>query len=129
MERFNFPYHQFQTNYPDRGQILKMAGNWDYTVEPHAPVSREFILKFPLFKYFPEDEVAGLSVRERQYCANLLEDFYAQHETYKAFIYEHPRHGDQIVKFKKPLNLPSGKIGEEGVIRDITLTLREMRYT
>ena len=129
MERFNFPYHQFETDYPERGKILKMAGNWDYSVTPPAPLSRDFILKFPLLQFFEDSDVAGLSAQQQGYCANLLEDFYLEHETFKAFIYEHPRHGDCIVKFKKPLRLPAGNIGENGVIRDISLTLTEMRYT
>lgn len=128
LQRFDFPYHQTGLKYPDRNPNIKLGNNWAYTVRPHAPASREFILKFPLLKWFEDAEIAGLETRFKQLCANLLEDFYAAHETHEPFIYAHPRHGDLIVRFMEPINIPPGKPGDNGCIKEFQIILKEQIF-
>lgn len=129
LQRFDFPYHSVGTRFPNRSNKITLGGNWDYTTRPKTPPSREFTLKFGVVKFWDDAEVPTLSAREKSYCANLLEDFYAAHETHEPFIYEHPRHGDLIVKFLKPLDFRPGAAGDEGIIRDFQLVLKEVLYT
>jgi len=124
---FNFPYHKAATRYPDRGNKMTLGGNWDYTIKPNTPAARTFQLSFSAMKYF--DPFAVLSLREQQISMAALEAFYEEHETHTAFVYPHPQHGDVVVKFSAPLEIPTGVTGGDGAVLNISTSLKEQKVT
>ncbi len=120
---FDFPFHKVSTRYPVRGVQLQLGGGWDYSTEPTTPIARSLVLSFATMKFFENPE--SLVNPELQISASHLEDFYIEHELHKPFIYPHPRWGNLITKFEKPLDLPEGITNGDGALKPFQIFLKE----
>lgn len=123
LENFDFPFHRVSTQYPDRGNRVKLGNNWSHTVRPHTPAARTFKLSFPVLKYFDDGHVT--TGREAQIDLAKLESFYLAHEMHETFLYEHPVHGILPVKFKTPLVIPEGTVAGDGAVENVSIELEE----
>jgi hypothetical protein len=61
-----------------------------------------------------------------EYNLALLDDFYGLHKLHATFTYNHPVYGPLSCRFNKPLKIPEGKEGGNGVVENIEIELVEM---
>lgn len=125
MERFDFPYHKFETEYPESGTRVQLSGNYIFTAPPSGPDLRRFRLRFPTMFYYVADDEIDLT-RNPQYNMAVLEAFYRAHKLHKSFIYPHPVYGDVECKFYSPLKIPQGESGGGGALQDFQIELIEV---
>lgn len=125
MATFDFPYHTFSTENPDSSFRIKLGNSYQYSAPPVAPDQRIFKLRFPAMKYFTNG--AGVIDATIHPAINLarLDAFYQLHKTHAYFEYPHPVYGTVVVSFNKPLNIPEGVKGGQGVYENIEVELIE----
>ena len=124
-ERFDFPYHTFRTIYPESGTRVQFGKGYVFAARPDSPVQRRFVLKMTGMQYFvgENDEIDTETMPQRN--MGRLQAFYEEHELWKSFVYPHPVLGDVLVKFNKPLDIPEGIIGGNGVLPEFEIELIE----
>lgn len=125
MANFNFPYHTFTTEYPESSFRVNLGGSYQFSAPPVAPDQRIFTLHFKALKYFIVSGVVDKSVSPEVNLAR-LEDFYDLHKLHATFTYPHPVHGNIPCRFNKPLKIPKGTEGGNGVVENIEIELIEM---
>jgi hypothetical protein len=125
MAVFNFPYHTFETKYPASGTQIQMGRSYTYTAPPEAPDQRKFRLKFRAMKYFVANGTVDPTT-EPEINLAALENFYQLHKMHATFTYIHPVYGQLACRFNKPLSIPSGTIGGDGVVENIEVELVEV---
>lgn len=124
MSSFDFPYHTYTTEYPDSSFRAKLGGGYQYSAPPSAPDQRTFKLKFRALKYFVTNGVIDALVNPEINLAR-LEQFYNLYKMNLTFIYPHPVLGDIPVRFNKPLSIPEGTPGGDGLVENIELEFLE----
>lgn len=125
MAIFNFPYHTYSTENPESSFRVKLGGSYQFSAPPSAPDQRIFKLKFPAMKYFVRDGALDRNAQPQINLA-LLEDFYDLHKLHATFTYNHPVYGSVACRFNKPLKVPEGTRGGNGVVENIEIELIEM---
>jgi hypothetical protein len=129
MDTFNFPNHRFSTKYPDNGIRVQFGKSYTFAAAPDSPDQRTWVLKFAGFKYYL-DGAGALDVTTNASRNNLgtLEAFYKEHGTWKSFTYPHPNPavGAVAVRFDKPLEIPDGIAGGDGMVPEFDVTLIEV---
>lgn len=125
MARFNFPFHTFETKYPASGTQIQMGKSYTYTAPPEAPDQRKFTLKFRALRYFVRNGQIDPTV-EAEINLAALDNFYQLHKMHATFTYPHPVYGDLACRFSKPLEIPSGTAGGNGVVENIEVELVEV---
>ena len=125
METFDFPYHLFSTDYPESGARMQLGNSYVFTTEPTAPDQRTFTLDFAAMKFFFLNGVLS-PIPEAKINILALDLFYQRHKLWKSFIYEHQVYGNLTVKFNKPLKIPKGIPGGDGVVASFSVELIEM---
>lgn len=126
MEIFNFPYHTVETEYPESGTRAQLGGSYVFTTPSTDPEQRKFTLNFKVLKYFVDDSGTIDDTLGFEYNLQRLDNFYQLHRLNTSFIYPHPVYGDVTVKFNKPLKIPKGLAGGNGIVEDITIELLEI---
>lgn len=125
METFDFPYHRQRTKYPENGVRAQFGGGYNFSAAPDAPDQRIFALEMSGMKFYADNAgVIDRSIYPDRNAA-VLEDFYKAHGLWKSFLYPHPVHGDLVVKFKNPLDLPYGEKGGDGLLPTFEIELLE----
>ncbi|WP_375263921.1 hypothetical protein [Palleronia sp.] len=122
MERFDFPYHSFEVEYPESSPKITFGGGYEFVSRPKAPDQVTHHLHFVGMSYHIGTQGNASTQKNLQYNIRVLELFYQRHRLYEKFIYPHPVEGDLIVRFKTPLKfrqVPGGL----GVIEPFTVTL------
>ncbi len=125
MAIFNFPYHKFSTDNPESSFRMKLGGSYQFTAPPSAPDQRIFKLRFKALRYFIVNGVVDATVNPEMNLAR-LEQFYALHKMHLAFVYPHPVYGNVTVSFNKPLMIPEGTEGGQGVYENIEVEFLEL---
>ena len=126
MQRFNFPYHTFRTEYPESGNRVQLGGNYIFSAPPNGPDLRRITLKFETMKYYLDVNGAITNAPHPEINMAVLEAFYNAHKMHKSFIYPHPVYGDMEVKFMTPLKIPEGIKGGNGALQDFEIELVEI---
>lgn len=123
---FIWMYHRVSTVYPDASIKVQFGNSYSFTAPPSAPDQRRFILKYAALKYFT-DECDCIDLLTNP-IINLgaLEAFYNQVKTYSTFIYKHAIYGELPVRFNRPLTIPEGEVGGQGVHFNIEVELIEV---
>lgn len=124
MAVFDFPYHTVETEYPDSGTQVQMGKSYTFTAPPSAPDQRKFTLNFEALVYFVRNGVIDATY-EPQINMQALDDFYNLHKMNAVFTYPHPVYGDLPCSFAKPLKIPKGTKGGNGVVENIEIQLIE----
>lgn len=125
MATFDFPYHTYSTENPESSFRVKLGGSYQFSAPPSAPDQRVFILKFPAMKYFVTNKVLDKVIQPEINLAR-LENFYDLHKLHATFTYPHPVYGNVPCRFNKPLKIPEGTPGGNGVVEGISIELIEM---
>lgn len=125
METFDFPFHLHKVRYPESGYRMQFGGGYQFSAAPDAPDQRIFTLTFLTLFYFTNEAGEVDCERNPQLNAGALEKFYQRHQLHKKFIYPHPVHGNIVVTFNKPLDLPDGVKGGNGALQQFTVEFIE----
>ena len=134
METFNFPYHGSpKETYPNSSQVVQFGKGYRFASKPKGPDQIVFTLPFNMMQFFenvsidpgPPIVVTRTVNRTKMplYNMQLLIDFYERHRLYKKFIYPHPRRGNVVVRFNKPLEVPATLQDGLGVTEPFTVEL------
>lgn len=126
METFPAFYFTYSTRYPESGSRSQFARSYTYTIEAEAPDQRTFQLELKGMQYFVNDlgEVSDTPHPERNMA--VLESFYSRHRLALSFNFEHPIYGVLTCKFNRPLDIPKGIPGGNGVLETLTVELLEI---
>lgn len=125
LDVFDFPFHQVSVSYPERSTQVKLGGNYLFSTKPAGPAMRSFNLEFKVLYWFKNQYGAFDALMEPKLNLMQLEAFYLKHELHKDFIYNHEIYGNVVVKFTKPLSIPTAKENGNGAVFGITLSLIE----
>lgn len=125
MAVFDFPYHTVETEYPDSGTQVQMGKSYTFTAPPSAPDQRKFTLNFEAMAYFLTGGTID-AFKEPEINLARLENFYNLHKMHATFSYVHPVYGIVPCRFAKPLKIPKGTKGGNGVVENIELQFVEV---
>lgn len=125
MAVFPAVYFTSTTKYPESGNRISLANSYDFTSGPSAPDQRIFTLKLQGMQYFVTSGGAiDLSPEPGRNMA-VLEAFYLLHKLHVTFDFTHPVYGVVRCKFNRPLEIPEGERGANGLLVDFDMELRE----
>lgn len=125
MATFPAQYYTYATRYPQSGPRVELARSYTWSAEPDSPDARVFLLTLAGMQYFLDG--SDLPDRTTQTGRNLwvLEDFYTEHRLWKSFTLAHPVYGNLTCKFNRPLEVPEGISGGNGVVPPFEVELIE----
>lgn len=126
MAVFPCEYFTFTTKYPESGTRVQLGGSYMFTAPPSAPDQRIFTLTLAGMQYFVN---ANGSINTALYPSRnmaVLEQFYNDHKLYLTFDFTHPVLGAVKCKFNRPLEIPKGIPGGNGVLEEFDIELVEM---
>jgi hypothetical protein len=118
---FNYPYHSFETKYPESSVKLQFGRGYEFVAKPKGPDQVVYVLHFTAMKFFVTAGVVNRTVNPTLNIAH-LEDFYKTHRLYEKFIYPHPSDGNVNVRFKSPLTFKLKPFGL-GTVEPFTVEL------
>lgn len=126
MEDFNFPFHTQTTIYP-RGTSFKFGGGYEFSAKPLLPLQRRFKLYFNGVVWYLNNNASVDRATNPTNNAALLMDFYERHLWHKPFRYQHPVHGQVVVKFAadEAFQIPKSREGGSGMTEPFEITLVE----
>ncbi|PZP71764.1 hypothetical protein [Methylorubrum populi] len=121
LERFNFPFHSPNDEYPG-GSTIKFGRGYRFAAQPPGPDEIITHLAFPAM-FVLNVNAGDAPHRTALPTFNIfaLQDFYERHRMFKPFLYPHASRGEVIVRFDKPLIMPKAiktSPGEVGAIQD-----------
>lgn len=114
METFTFPYHSVIDRYPDSSPAMQFGKGYRFVSKPRGPDQIAFVLNFPHMWFFetitnpgqPTETRTVNNTKEPLRNMQRIIEFYERHGLYKKFVYPHPRRGNLVVRFQKPLEVP-----------------------
>ena len=126
MAVFPATYFTFSTRYPESGSRMSLGRSYVYTQAPEAPDQRIFQLELQGMKYFVDinGTIDNVSTPERNMA--VLEDFYVLHRLHETFDFPHPVYGTIKCKFNRPLEIPAGVRGGNGLLPEFQVELLEI---
>ena len=126
MATFPCEYFTFTTKYPESGTRVQLGNSYMFTAPPSAPDQRIFTLTLAGMQYFtnPNGSI-NTSISTSRNMA-VLEDFYNDHKLYLTFNFNHPVYGAIKCKFNRPLEVPKGMVGGNGVLETFDVELVEI---
>lgn len=125
MAVFPATYFTSTTKYPESGNRITLANSYTFTSGPTAPDQRIFTVKVQAMQYFlTAGGVLDLTPEVGRNLA-VLEAFYNVHKLHVIFDFTHPVYGVVKVKFNRPLEIPEGIKGGNGMVEDFDVELLE----
>jgi len=125
METFPCLYFLSSTRYPQSGVRIQLGNSYQFNTPPEAPDQRIFVLKLAGLQYLVTEQGQIDTVSKPERNMAVLELFYNQHKLAYSFIFNHPVYGPVTCKFNKPLEIPDGIVGGNGVLSELTVELIE----
>lgn len=125
MDSFPAEYFRFSTRYPESGTRVQLGRSYQFDTMPEAPDQRTFLLVLLGMTYFVNPLGIDLLIEPGRNLG-LLEDFYNRHKTARGFSFQHPVYGWTECKFKKPLEIPEGIAGGDGMVPEFEVELIEI---
>ena len=122
METFNFPYHEFEEEYPDTGSGMKFGNSYEYRAAASAPPTMNITLTMTGMRYVFNGNTLSdtlnptLNIR-------VLDAFYHVHQLSEKFIYPHPVRGNLNCRFAAPLSIPKVIRGGPAILPDFSVKL------
>ena len=126
METFNFPFHTVETENPESGFRAQFGGSYVFSTPATDPDQRKFTLTFPGMQFFLNGTGYPEATSNPTYNMKTLIDFYTSHKMHTNFLYDHPVHGQLVVKFLKPLSEPETLPGGSGMTKSFRVELIEV---
>lgn len=123
-----FPVTHFlhSVRYPESGQRMQLGRSYMHTSDDPAPDQRLFTLTLTGMQFFCDDNGDLDDSQEVPRNMLVLEDFYLEHKLHKSFDFDHPFYGTLLCKFNKPLEIPEGIPGGDGILEEIKIELIEI---
>ena len=128
METFGFcPDGRVPTTLPpDVGNGFTSNTGWNFSARPTAPYQRRFKVKLYGLRWHIDEATGLYDVDETPNVnARVLEIFYAQHQTWRPFAFDHPHLGPMTCRFATPVQVPEGVENGGGHIDAVEVTLIE----
>lgn len=129
MATWPFTAFRIRTAYPDNATRVKFGRGYTATAQSNSPDERMFTLKLKGFKYYLTGGGA-LDITTNATLNNVgnLQAFYQTHGTWKAFDFPHPDPsiGTISCRFDKPLDLPEGIEGADGMLPEFEVKFIEV---
>lgn len=126
MATFPCEYFLISTKYPDSGTRIQLGNSYTYTAPPMAADQRIFRLTLAGMQYFVNANGTINTTTETNRNMAVLEAFYNEHKLYLAFDFNHPVLGAMTCKFNRPLEIPNGIPGGNGVLESFEVELMEI---
>lgn len=126
MAVFPCEYFTVQTRYPQSGTQVRLGNSYMYTAPPVAPDQRTFIVKVQGMQYFVNSNGTINTTLQTGRNMAVLEQFYNDHKMYMSFDFDHPVYGTLKCKFSRPLEIPEGFIGGNGILPAFDLEFIEI---
>jgi hypothetical protein len=126
MALFPCTYFTVQTKYPTSGVQVRLGNSYTYTAPPPAPDQRTFIVKVQGMQYFVAGNGSIDTTSEVGRNMAVLEQFYNDHKMYMTFQFTHPVYGLINCKFSRPLEIPEGVSGGNGILPTFDLEMIEI---
>ena len=126
MAVFPCEYFTYTTKYPESGTRVQLGGSYMFTAPPSAPDQRIFTLTLGGMQYFLNTNGSINRSTKPERNMAVLEDFYADHRLYLTFDFLHPVYGGIKCKFNRPLEVPRGMAGGNGVLEAFDVELIEI---
>lgn len=126
MATFPAKYFLTSTKYPDSGTRIQMGRSYTFNAPSASPDLRIFTLTLAGMQYFLDGAGAiDLTVHTDRNMA-VLDEFYRDHQTHLSFDFNHPVYGTLQCKFNRPLEIPNGLPGGNGVVESFSVELIEI---
>ena len=125
MQTFDFPYHKAGLKYPDNSGSVQLGKGYTFVGRPVLPAQRIYTLSFPAMWWILDANGDRDDTTDPQRNIGALENFYAEHQLYEKFIYPGHIHGNVVVRFTKPLEIPEPLDGGLGRLPSFTIELTE----
>lgn len=126
MATFPCEYFLFSTKYPESGTRIQLGNSYTFTAPPPAPDQRIFRLTLGGMQYFVNENGTINTTTSASRNMAVLEAFYNEHKLYLPFDFIHPVSGLVVCKFNRPLEIPQGMPGGNGVLESFELELLEI---
>jgi hypothetical protein len=126
MAIFPCTYFTYATRYPESGARIQFGNSYTFAAGPTAPDQRIFTLTLPGMQYFVDQNGDIDLITEGNRNMAVLESFYNTHKLHLVFDFNHPVHGLIQCRFNRPLEVPEGIPGGNGVLEDVTVELIEI---
>lgn len=122
---WDFPYFTHSTEYPENSGSVKMGNGYTFTTAPIGPPQRTFRLKLEGMRW----RIASNHTRDAFTNPHLnlarLENFYKNVQLWRSFWFPHWFDGYVLVRFARPLRIPEGIKGGNGLVPTIEIDLIE----
>lgn len=126
MATFPCTYFTYQTKYPASGSRIQLGNSYVFSAPPTAPDQRTFTLKLNGLQYFVTTGGLVDLTQSPERNAAVLEAFYVTHKLFQTFVFNHPVLGALDCKFNRPLEIPEGLPGGNGVLNPFDVELIEI---
>lgn len=123
MDTFDFPYHIVEDQYPTSSTVTQFGGGYQFASKPRGPDQITFKLNFKAMWFFETSPGVLDETSQPQINMKVLVDFYETHRLYEPFTYPHPRRGNLVCRFAKPLAVPKGIEGGKGQLEAFVVEL------
>lgn len=125
MAVFPAKYFRFSTKYPQSGTRIQLGRSYQFDTPPEAPDQRIFVLKLQGMQYIVGSQGNLNANLEPERNMLALENFYNDHKLATSFTFDHPVYGSLTCKFNRPLEIPEGLAGGDGVLPEFEVELIE----
>lgn len=126
MAVFPATFFRFSTKYPDSGSRIQFGRSYQFDTPPESPDQRIFLIKLMGMQYFlTAGQALDRTIKPERNLA-LLEDFYNAHKRATEFTLNHPVYGAVVCKFNRPLEIPEGIPGGNGLVPEFEVELIEI---
>lgn len=125
MAVFPAKYFRFSTKYPQSGTRIQLGRSYQFDTPPEAPDQRIFVLKLQGMQYIVGSQGNLNANLEPGRNMLALENFYNDHKLATSFTFDHPVYGSLTCKFNRPLEIPEGLAGGDGVLPEFEVELIE----
>lgn len=126
MATFPCTYFRISTKYPDSGTRIQLGNSYMFAAPPTAPDQRIFRLTLVGMQYFVNSNNTINTTTSPERNMAVLEAFYLAHKLYQSFDFNHPVLGLIVCKFNRPLEIPEGISGGNGIIESVEVELVEI---
>lgn len=106
------------------GVSIITMGGWQFSSKPTTPYQKRFKVTLYGLRWYV-NSTTGLfdNTTNPTFNAKRLEEFYEQHELWKAFDFPHQHLGTLSCRFAEPLIVPAGLQNSGGLIEKVEMNL------
>lgn len=128
MDTFDFcPDRQVPETITPAAQTGMSMNGWQFAARPSVPLQRKFkVALYGLTWYLDSAGRFYDPFTNPKFNAHRLEQFYAEHQTWKKFLWEHPHIGVMTCRFAEKVDVPAGMPNSGGFIDKFEINFIEV---